>query len=160
MSSSQGIQRGCEAASSALLDPPEISVPTVPPPTAGQKWVHRRWFQQRDAVLRLMSQRASDAVLFNRLLRCGTNGQVQWSPSRKRYRVAITACKSSLCPRCRNARALKLQDRITFALGDHPKHEWKMLTLTLRSSSQPLTQQTLRIKKHFRGLRRLLCSCA
>ena len=150
---SQGVLERCGADAPSSLDPPEITVPELADYSPGQKWIHRRWTKERQAIIAKVFENEPQGSLLKRLLRCGTNGQVQWSPSRQRYRVAITACKSSLCPRCRNARALKLVDRIIFALGSQPKHQWKLLTLTLRSSSQPLSDQASLIKRHFRKLR-------
>lgn len=137
----------------ALLDPLEITVPNPADCTPGQKVVHHRWFGERLEILTALRACEKHRALYARIHACGTNAAVQWSPARNRFRLVGKACRSSLCPRCRAAKAAKLVDRIKFAVAGTPRNTWKLLTLTIRSSPQPLAEQAKRVKQAFRRLR-------
>jgi hypothetical protein len=70
-------------------------------------------------------------------------------------KVAPMHCHKRACPICQTVRSLKLRDRYKRALKK--MHSPKHVTLTLRSSDQPLQTQIKRLVAAFHRLRRRRC---
>ena len=121
--------------------------------TSDQRFRFRGRNEERLMILSFLSAKASCWKVYERMLNCGTHAWVYWSQSRGRIQVRASCCKSPLCPACRRTKGSRLAERIRWTLTDEPKHTWKLLTLTLQSSSQPLPDQVTRLKLAFKKLR-------
>lgn len=68
------------------------------------------------------------------------------------YHIHEARCKSRICPRCARFRAYALIERITECVKrmDAPR----FLTLTVRSTDEPLRDQLINLRRHFANLRR------
>ncbi len=99
----------------------------------------------------LASGFASNAIA-ERYANCGTNAWVLRSDhDPPRYRVAAAACHSRFCPVCARLRARRIASNLRSAL---PPGDYRFLTLTLRSSPDPLRVSIRRLYAAFARLRR------
>jgi len=89
--------------------------------------------------------------LARRIGRCCAHPVLYRNPDRPALAVGWGKCNSRICPSCRKARQAELARSLEKALGglDAPK----FLTLTLRSSDEPLADQIAHLKASFRRLR-------
>jgi len=86
----------------------------------------------------------------HRFANCGSGAVVERGRNGE-YRVRANYCRSRWCRPCAAARAAALADTIATRLAGRT---FRFLTLTLRSSSTPLTDQLSRLIRCFRELRR------
>lgn len=91
----------------------------------------------------------------SRLRRFATCGDSFWILRNKtdptRFRLALSLCHDRYCPSCQSARAARIRANIEDHLQPHP---YRLVTLTLRSSSDDLTNQVTRLYASFTLLRR------
>jgi len=95
----------------------------------------------------------TDTTLRERILSCGMDAWVDYSPSTGRYRLRCTRCGFRACPICRQAWALNIRDKITSVLADVAPERRKLCTLTMRSSGCPLLSQVKNLWRSFRKLK-------
>ncbi|MCL7965753.1 MAG: protein rep [marine benthic group bacterium] len=90
--------------------------------------------------------------LAERLSRCVLHPLVYGLDEPERPLLVEARCKSRLCPRCSRIRANELLQQLRFYAEkiDAPR----FLTLTLKSSDDPLREQLLRLRRCFAKLRR------
>lgn len=88
-----------------------------------------------------------------RLAECGSVAAVQFSPARGTWRPKIHTCGLQVCPTCQATKARKYAARVAEWMGHVKRHNWRMITLTLQSSDDPLDVQLELLKKSFRRLR-------
>ena len=88
-----------------------------------------------------------------RFIACGSQAWVQYSPSADRYRVRSNACNLRWCPACRKAAGGHVKTWIKQLLDEKPVHGWKLITLTLKHSNEPLADQLKTLRSAFRRLR-------
>jgi hypothetical protein len=88
-----------------------------------------------------------------RFMCCGEGAVVQYSPELGSYRVKSRTCGHRWCPACRERFAATLRDKITLSMSGAKRFEFKFITLTLRSSTQPLRDEVTHLFASFRRLR-------
>ena len=88
-----------------------------------------------------------------RILSCGTDNWVQWSPSTGRFRLVGNRCGCRMCPLCRFRWVRALRERMESRLAQIPRGRAKLVTLTMRSTSAPLATQIDNLWESFRRLR-------
>lgn len=84
---------------------------------------------------------------------CGSRAWVQFSPSRGKHRVRFKSCGLLLCPTCGPRKAARKATQIAAWMGDIKPFQWRMFTLSLPSTDNPLVAQIEELKKAFRRLR-------
>lgn len=144
-----------------LLDPQETPVAQEdappPPPSAppadktDYPFRHAGWRHARETI----------RTAFNRLMlpwhrveAWDDCGRGHWLMKHKtapnRYKLVPSACHDRLCIPCQRSRSHRITDNLKTRLTERP---YRMLTLTLRSSSAPLNDQVTRLLRSFRNLR-------
>lgn len=137
----------------ASLDPNELTDEKVPPRQLERRWKHygdprllSRWDQ-------LIGETDLPRKTKERILSCGMNAWVEWSEYAQKYRITANACKHRYCPLCRHRWTRTTHDRLKNAVDAIPKGRAKLITLTQRSTTAPLTTQLVNLWQAFRRLR-------
>lgn len=145
----------------ALLDPHEITQHENDPDhidlrndlhaTLNQTFRHSFWRTRRNAIHRTLRQTHPNTTRLTRFETCGINAWIcQSTTTPPKYRVRTNRCRDRFCEACarerRNLVAMNLARQL-------PKAPLRLLTLTLKSSSQPLAKQIKRLRESFRKLR-------
>lgn len=86
-----------------------------------------------------------------RVAACGSNPVLYWDPARERLITAKGLCKARICPTCGKTATLRMQGQVRRCVAemDSPR----LMTLTLRSTDEPLAAQFDRLRRCFRRLR-------
>jgi len=111
---------------------------------------HSGWSAHRRRVFAAMIAAGTGRSALHRFANCGCGAIVERSRDGD-YRVKANYCRSRWCKPCAAARAAALADAIRFRLLGKT---FRFLTLTLRSSATPLSDQVDRLIRSFRELRR------
>jgi hypothetical protein len=118
------------------LDPQEISENPVHVDTPSQRMRFAHALDERD-----------------RWRSCGTQARLAYSPSQQRYFVSASTCKNRFCPACRVRRQMALHDALARYFVNCPPKQWQFISLTLKHTSAPLTQQLDFLQRCFKALR-------
>jgi hypothetical protein len=145
----------------SFLDPPETpgnEVDSSPPrpgfPVLNSEFRHSGWASARRRVFDAMCDRVgvTDWKRLERFASCGTG---HWLLAHKRephrYRITSSVCHSRWCVPCSRARSQVIATNTVAALQGKSA---RLLTLTLRTTSQPLTHVLDRLVTSFKKLRR------
>lgn len=84
---------------------------------------------------------------------CGKNAWIEHSESRSAYRIKSKTCGMRICPVCGDRRRSQVKERLVNAFALLPRAYLRFVTLTLRSTSAPLSEQLDRLTRSFRRLR-------
>ena len=125
-------------------------------PTASTKergYTLARFKTELENVAALSADQSFSPALQRRLDACGTDAWVQASPSTGRYRVVSNRCGSRICPRCRFSWSRRVREQLTARLQRIPTGRASLLTLTIKSSNNPLSAQIANLYTAFRRLR-------
>lgn len=132
---------------------------------AYQRHVHRSTYETRERIAsalqatidqepfeRVVTELSPAQRLLGRLRDCCKNPQIVQNETTGEVHVSESRCRSRICPRCGKVRTRQLRVKLEklVALIDSPR----MLTLTLASSNDPLSDQLARLQECFRRLRR------
>lgn len=113
---------------------------------------HSGWATQRRRVWESFQRVGVGGASLQAFAECGSGCWVQHSASKGQYRLSCNNCKSRWCVPCGVARAARLRRSVQQQLQDHERV--RFITLTLRHSNTPLSDQLDRIQRDFRELRR------
>lgn len=140
---------------SSSLDPLQTSVenPGDPPPYSVLR--HARHHRRRSLIQSIF---ATDALVSPsrraRYADCGRGGFVWWDPDERTCRLTCYRCGDLFCPTCAAERKRQVRHRLSDFFQDYNlAKSLKLLTLTLRSSSDPLADQLTTLLRSFRRLR-------
>lgn len=151
---------------STKVHPQETNVPT---PNGDQKidlsdgqkaaiestWRHRHWEGHRAKIAHAMSEGAWPLTRARNFRICGSNCRIERSPSTGRVRLRAMYCHDRFCLPCGTARAkLIARNLANKVMNGSAANKMRLVTLTIRHTHQPLTQQIDRLLKGFRTLRR------
>ena len=117
------------------------------------KFRHAHWADKRAAVDRTLSEINTGERALTSFRECGGECTVEWSTELQRYRTRANHCKSRHCEPCQRARAHKLAANLKTRLDLAAKGRYRFVTLTLRHSTEPLTNQLRHLYASFRRLR-------
>ena len=92
-----------------------------------------------------------------RLALCGAHATVWHSPSTDTVAVRAYHCGMRCCPRCRETHSAKTREKLDRFLALVPPHRLSMITLTLKHTDAPLTDQIDRLYASFKLLRKEPC---
>lgn len=129
--------------------------PPPPPDSPCYHYAHgANWSDWRAVVgaLQSINSRAGLASMIA-VESCGSDAIVQYSPSTGRYRIALQRCGRRVCPHCGGVIAAETQARVREWMGTIKPYTWRMVTLSMRSSSGDLREAIKLLKASFRRLR-------
>lgn len=135
------------------LDNRKTSVDATAADATAQRFLFKRWSKQHQRWIEILSTSQNHQPYAARMEKCGSDAWIQRSPSTNRVRLVCNACRVRCCPRCQHNAASKLQRRLDIALRCAPQTDFRLITLTMRSTSAPLKTQILNLKSSFRRLR-------
>lgn len=133
--------------------------------TIYQRHVHRTFQSARERIVMALQVEidAEPAVepvaeathatkMLNRLTECCRHPSIVQNDQTGEVHISESRCRSRVCPRCGRVRTRELGHRLRGLLKfiDSPR----MLTLTLKSNGDPLSEQLRRLNDAFRRLRR------
>lgn len=152
----------CGADAATSLDPPQSTViphrleptnnPLDRPDTAFRfrRADHLHAFTRTLEALRVPLRHQKRA---RRLALCGAHATVWHSPGTDTVCIRAYHCGLRCCPRCREMHAARTHDTLARFLACVPRNRLSMITLTLQSSDQTLTEQLDHLYASFRRLR-------
>lgn len=109
---------------------------------------------RRAIVLRAFETAALPDRRRDRFRSCGTRAWLMYHPSTQEARISRNHCWDSLCPRCSRIRSARLTDRLQPVLQNGATvPRLRHITLTLRSTDDPIRDQVTRLRASFRRLR-------
>lgn len=131
------------------LDPHETSVDLPQSPVLDFR--HSGWSRLRSAVWNALRETTTSTTRLSRFANCGTRAWVchaEHDPTR--LKLLADYCRDRFCRPCATARAQRLTGVLVPFLA---KKSLRFVTLTLRSSDEPLAAQVKRLLACFRRLR-------
>lgn len=111
------------------------------------------WLRQRNWLLRALPHLPLGWNQRQRIESCGQNAWVEYSPSHHKVRVVANYCGNRLCPACRAKRARDIARRMELLCGKADGFALKLITLTMKHSSDTLLEQMKKLRAWFRRLR-------
>jgi hypothetical protein len=113
---------------------------------------HEHWAADRQLVWDALKRTGVRGNALQAFAHCGSSCYVQHSSSRGAFRLTSNQCRSRWCLPCQQARAARLRASVRDQLD-----QWNMvrfITLTLRHSPTPLSDQLDRLQNSYKELRR------
>lgn len=116
-----------------------------------QGFRHSGWSHNRQKVLNAFHKIGKSDAVINSFKRCGSNAWVLESKSRPgKYKIACDRCHNRYCKPCAMERARTISKNLKHYIKGKTV---RFLTLTLRSSNDPLGEQLTRLVQCFNRLR-------
>jgi Replication protein len=158
--SAQELMASCGITS---LDPEETAVDTPtrqpgPPPNhpatpEETTWRHRSWQWRRVQVLSALVNLGLPSARVDRMRQCGANAWVEQSTDEPhRLRVRCQCCRDRFCQPCANERRHRILQNLRDQLPVR-NNRYRMVTLTLLSTHDPLEDRIRHLYSSFRRLR-------
>ncbi len=120
-------------------------------PTLAEIWRHSGWRRDRRRVYQALQRTDQTFSRYQAFASCGSAAYVYRTPEPPHeYFVAGSACHDRFCVPCARARGDRLAHSILDTLDGRPV---RFITLTLKHSNQPLSDQLDRLYASFRRLR-------
>lgn len=145
-------------AASVLSDHPQVhhqekNVDSAAQNAGDTAWRFRTSGPARDFWLRYLDRGWLDPAKSFAFIHCGRNAWVQRDMLSGRLRVVSHTCKLRICPECQKRVKRAVYQRITQTFETFRSKQWRMITLTMKSSSAPLSVQIHNLIRSFRRLR-------
>jgi len=150
-----------EAPSSSLdLVETSVTLPQRPPPSAVSElprtpeltYRHRHWWRHRTAVYHALYQANVPNNRLQRFRACGSAAWVLENPNPPHnLKIAANYCHDRFCLPCQTQRARVIAKSVA---GHARDRQLRFLTLTIRHSKTPLSEQLTKLVRDFRALRR------
>jgi hypothetical protein len=120
---------------------------------ATQRWWFAHCAQERALTLAVIP--AVDPSIKTGLAHqlCGSAAWVYADASGSQATAFVQTCGNRCCPRCSFRWRYQVVDAMITALGSITSHSHKLITLTLRSTDEPLRRQISSLRSSFRRLR-------
>lgn len=117
-----------------------------------QTFRHSFWRQKREAIGRVLHAAGRDQNRAKRYATCGTYAWVlRVGGANDRFRIVTNRCRDRFCEACQKERKNIIGANLRACL---PEAFMRFMTLTLKSTDQPLTEVLSRLIKSFGQLRR------
>lgn len=138
--------RAEEAPAYATTQPEDLE------PKLSQRWLHAGWRHTRAQVYDSLIRTGQPAARLESFATCGSTATLLQSRERPdEWKIVGSRCHDRFCLRCATARARA----IAYNVVDYLKNrETRFLTLTVRSTGQPLAELLDHLTDSFRKLRR------
>lgn len=126
-----------------------------PPPADPREthWRHQHWAGKRAIVLEAMIKAHRPETQLDAFRNCGAEARTEWSDTAQRRRLCAYYCHCRHCEPCARSKANKIAANLKRKLKGAGKHEYRLLTFTLRHNDAPLVDQIRRLYKAFKTLR-------
>jgi hypothetical protein len=116
-----------------------------------QAWRHAGWANRRQATWNALQSLGTGANAMQAFSTCGANLWAQRCPGTDDVRLVANCCHNRFCIPCATARARRMKANLHI----HCKSmKLRFITLTLKHSPTPLTDQLKRLHRDFAELRR------
>jgi hypothetical protein len=148
-----GVPPIAATAASGRLDSDEISGTTRYMDTPSQRVRFAHALEERDRWLALIDRCEPSFAARDRFRLCGTQARLGYSPAEQRYFVSSSSCRNRWCPACRVRRQMSIRESLARYFVNAPAKKWQFITLTLRHTSAPLSQQIDFLQSCFKRLR-------
>lgn len=129
----------------------QITDPENPTGNPCVSFRHSGWSTVRKRVHAALSRVWGESDRLNRWRACGSNAWVQRHRETEQYRIVASLCHSRWCLPCQLERGRTIANAIA---GYTRGKQIRFITLTLKHSGQPLTEQLAHLYDSFRRLRR------
>ena len=128
----------------------------VPPPPITEEekdFRHAHWKEKRRRVIEALANSNIGPSSLENFINCGSDCVVKYSNEEKRFVLAANHCHSRHCEPCMKAKAMTMAANLQKIVADHPGKQFRFITLTLKHTHEPLSQQLDRLTECFRKLR-------
>lgn len=130
---------------------------TPPATTRETEFRHGWWKGARAKVRTALIRTCVNVFTLNRFDECGSECTVEYSAEAKRHRVRANYCRSRHCQSCMKAKGNKIAANLHNRLKAQGHRQYRFITLTLRHSDTPLTDQIKRLYASCKKLRHSKC---
>ena len=137
-----------------LLAPPQSNGFDQPLNRPDIRYRFARSMHTYERVLTILRQHYRHEKRARRLSMCGAHATVWHSPSSGETAIRSYHCGLRSCPRCRETHAARTKDKLSRFTATVELHQLSMITLTIRSTSAPLSVQLDNLYKAFKRLRK------
>lgn len=143
---------GPHGPSSSSLDPSETSDWDIGPQTRAQHRIHSRHWHIRARIIRAFWSDETGGLQkrADKLADCCVS-PILWHAAGSAPRLQMQACKDRLCPRCQHERGRRARVKVLSVIRDFDSP--RLITLTLRSSDEPLAELYARLFDSWRVLK-------
>lgn len=135
------------------LDEPGFSVEIPRPLTSAQRFWFHGCVPERQLMAAAVATAEPKRARKVKFLSCGSVTFVEVNRVTGAHRVVANACESRACPRCGRKQQAESSDRLALWLGNPKPKQFRMITLTMKSTDAPLKQQLSALRASFRRLR-------
>lgn len=135
------------------LDEQETPVETPRVSTASQRLLFMGAELERHLAIQAVAASGAAPGVLESINNCCDHAVVLISPSTGRRKLGAFYCRSRICPRCARLRREAYATKLIQQIGLIKPHQWRLITLTLRSSDEPLADQLSTLGASFRRLR-------
>jgi Replication protein len=118
---------------------------------------HEHWKAKRDLVRTGMLETNASRRRLESFNECGAAARVEYEPTKEKYRIRAQYCKNRNCEPCMRAKANLLAANLEDKVEDLPGKQFRFITLTLRHTNAPLSDQLDRLNACFKKLRNHHC---
>jgi hypothetical protein len=118
---------------------------------------HVQWSAVREKVRHALGASGTSTKALDRFDNCGAECLVEWSTDLQKYRLRASFCRCRHCQPCQKAKAGLIAKNLKDKLQEGVKQagdRFRFITLTLRHSKRPLTEQIKKLYSTWRTLRR------
>lgn len=136
--------------SGASLDRQDLTVEPLQP-TLAVTWRHSGWHRLRSVTFDALTAASGSRSRLERFAACGASAWVAHAEGNPtQLRIIADYCHDRFCKPCAAARARRLENALVAHVAGK---RVRLVTLTLRSSTDPLKHQVKRLQLCFRRLR-------
>lgn len=114
---------------------------------------HSHWKARRERVHAMLESAGVGTFALDRFAQCGSGCVVEMTKGGEKVRLKACYCHSKHCEPCMRAKSNKIAANLRTRLGDTADGSVRFITLTLRHTKTPLTDQIKKLYASFRRLR-------
>lgn len=133
--------------------PPPQFVDAMPATEDETDFRHSWWKVKREKVRAMLAVSGTRPAALYAFDNCGAECVVEFSVEANKWRLRANYCKCRHCEACMKSKANKLAANLRKRLLQTADGRYRFITLTLRHTDNPLTDQIKRLYKSFTKLR-------
>lgn len=140
-------------ADTARLDHKELNVDFDSDEALDQEWRHWNWSKERKYWLSTLPLIETSQTRILKFQHCGEQAWLQTNQETGEVRLTCQTCKMRICSACNQRIRRSVRERIQALLQADPAQKWRCVTLTRKSTQEPLKTQLKKLLQAFRRLR-------
>jgi Replication protein len=114
---------------------------------------HSHWKQRRKRVMECLASAGNSTFALDRFAQCGSNCIIEMTKNGEKIRLTACYCHSRHCEPCMRAKGNKMAANLRRRLGEEPCGNYRFITLTIKHTRKPLTEQIRHLYTSFKKMR-------